>query len=356
MDEGHLEKKKCKILFCHWRKQIACSSGNSWLSLVQVLTIPNFACFLAQGRQETMTKAENFTSVKEFILLGLTTHRKIQLLLFGVILIIYLLTVLGNILLVQIDVKLHTPMYYFLSQLAGVDICYVTSTMPLMMSQLLADDGNISFTFCMTQMYIALSTAVIEVFLLVIMAYDRYLDICRPLLYPVLMGKHCQLHFTLACWILAPLICVICIVCLVCQNYCGPNQINHFICELPVVLKLACGDTSITEDIIFGIGSCVILVPLCFILTSYGFIFHSVSQMKSSVGRHKAFSTCDSHLLVVSLFYGPSICMYLLPKTDAAPNRDKQIAVFYVVITPLLNSIIYTLRNKDIHRAAAKIL
>ncbi|XP_060546215.1 olfactory receptor 2W1-like [Pantherophis guttatus] len=306
-----------------------------------------------------MTDAENFTSVKEFILLGLTSQRKIQLLLFGIILIIYLLTVLGNLLiiiLVQGDVNLHTPMYYFLSQLAGVDICYVTSTMPLMLTQLLADDGTISFTFCMIQMYIALATAAVEILLLGVMAYDRYLAICRPLLYPVLMGKHCQLQFTLACWIIAPLICVICIVCLICQNYCGPNRIDHFICELPVVLKLACGDTNITEDIIFGIGSCVLLVPLSFILTSYGFILHSVSQMKSRVGRHKTFSTCVSHLLVVSLFYGPSICMYLLPKTDSAPNRDKQIAVFYVVITPLLNSIIYTLRNKDIHRAAAKIL
>ncbi|KAG6530710.1 olfactory receptor [Crotalus adamanteus] len=359
MDEGHLMKKKGKILFCLWTKQIICSSGNSWLFLVQVLTIPNFACFLAQRRHETMTEAKNFTSVKEFILLGLTTHRRIQLLLFGAVLIIYLLTVLGNlliILLVQVDARLHTPMYYFLSQLAGVDICYVTSTMPLMMTQILADDGTISFTFCMTQMYIALATAAIEIFLLAVMAYDRYLAICRPLLYPVLMGKYCQLQFTLACWIIGPLICMVCTVCLVCQNYCGPNQINHFICELPVVLKLACGDTSITEDIIFGLASCVLLVPLFFILTSYGFILHSVSQMKSSVGRHKAFSTCVSHLLVVSLFYGPSICVYLLPKTDAAPNRDKQIAVFYVVITPLLNSIIYTLRNKDIHRAAVKIL
>ncbi|XP_034267461.1 olfactory receptor 5V1-like [Pantherophis guttatus] len=304
-----------------------------------------------------MTEAENFTSIKEFILLGLTSQRKIQLLLFGIILIIYLLTVLGNILiiiLVKVDVKLHTPMYYFLSQLAGVDICYVTSTMPLMLTQLLADDGTISLTFCMIQMYIALAAGSFESLLLGVMAYDRYLAICRPLLYPVLMGKQCQLQFTLACGITAPLICVICIVCLICQNYCGPNQINHFICELPVVLKLACGDTSTAEDIIFGLGSFVLVVPFCMILTSYGFILHSVLQMKSS-GRRKAFSTCASHLLVVFLFCGPSICVYLLPQTDSAPNRDKQIAVFYVVITPLLNSIIYTLRNKDIHKAVAKI-
>ncbi|XP_063158666.1 olfactory receptor 2D3-like [Candoia aspera] len=304
-------------------------------------------------------ETENITSVKEFILLGLARHRTTQLLLFVVILIIYLLTVLGNLLiiiLVRVDLKLHTPMYYFLSHLAGVDICYVTSTMPLMLTQLLMGDGAISFAFCMIQMYIALATAAVEIFLLGVMAYDRYLAICHPLVYAVVMGKRRQLQFTSACWITAPVLCVICVLCLVFQTYCGPNQINHFICELPMVLKLACGDTSIVEAIIFGIGAFVLLVPLSFMLTTYGFILHSISQMRSSVGRRKAFSTCGSHLLVVSLFYGPSIWTYIIPKSDSAPDRDKQIAVFYVVVTPLLNSIIYTLRNKDIHRAVAKML
>ncbi|XP_032092252.1 putative olfactory receptor 13C6 [Thamnophis elegans] len=222
---------------------------------VELLPKELFQVLLKNLQQEAMTEAKNFTSVMAFVLLGLTSQRKIQLLLFGVILIIYLLTVLGNliiIILVKEDVKLQTPMYYFLSQLAGVDICYVTSTMPLMLTQLLADDGTISLTFCMIQMYIALATAAVETLLLGVMAYDRYLAICRPLLYPVLMGKQCQWQFTLACWITAPLICAISVVCVVCQNYCGPNLINHFICELPMVLRIACGDTSIIEDIIFG--------------------------------------------------------------------------------------------------------
>ncbi|XP_013918338.1 PREDICTED: putative olfactory receptor 2W6 [Thamnophis sirtalis] len=305
-----------------------------------------------------MTEAKNFTSVKEFILLGLTSQRKIQLLLFGVILIIYLLTVLGNLLiivLVQADVKLQTPMYYFLSQLAGVDICYVTSTMPLMLTQLLAEDGAISLAFCMIQIYIAVALGGVEILLFGVMAYDRYLAICRPLLYPVLMDKRCQLQCSSTCWISAPLVCVIYIVCLLCQNYCGPNQINNIICEMPMVLRLACSDTSIIEDFIFGIGSFVLLGPLTFILTSYGFILHSVLQMKSS-GRLKAFSTCGSHLIVISMFYGPLLWVYIIPKTDTAADHDKQIAIFYVLITPLLNSVIYTLRNKDFHRAVAKIL
>ncbi|XP_034267463.1 putative olfactory receptor 2W6 [Pantherophis guttatus] len=306
-----------------------------------------------------MIQAENFTSVKEFILLGLSSHRNMQLLLFGVILIIYLLTVLGNtliIVLVQVDLRLNTPMYYFLSHLAGVDICYVTSTMPLMLTQLLTGDGTISFTLCIIQMYLSLSLGAIELLLLGVMAYDRYLAICRPLVYPVVMSKLYQLHFTSACWITGPLACVICVVCTAFQNYCGPNQINHFTCELPVVLKLACGDARIAEAIYFSIGAFFFLVPLSIVLTSYGFILRTVLQMKSNTGRHKAFSTCGSHFLVVSLFYGPLFCMYLLPKTDSASDQDKQMAIFYIVITPLLNSIIYTLRNKDIHNAVAKIL
>ncbi|KAK9397792.1 olfactory receptor [Crotalus adamanteus] len=305
-----------------------------------------------------MTEAENFTSVKEFILLGLTTHRNSQLLLFGVILIIYLLTVLGNLLiivLVRTDKKLHTPMYYFLSHLAWVDMCYVTTTMPLMLTQLLTGDAAISLAFCMVQIYTAVALGGVEILLFGVMAYDRYLAICRPLLYPVLMNKSCQLQCSSTCWITAPLVSLIYIVCLLCQNYCGPNQINNFICEMLVVLKLACGDTKIVEAIIFGIGGFFLLLPLSIVLASYGFILHSVLQMKSS-GRRKAFSTCGSHLLVISMFYGPLLWVYIIPKTNSATDCDKQIAIFYVLITPLLNSIIYTLRNKDFHRAVAKIL
>ncbi|XP_026544157.1 putative olfactory receptor 2B8 [Notechis scutatus] len=305
-----------------------------------------------------MTEAKNFTSVKEFILLGLTSHRKTQLLLFGIILIIYLLTVLGNILiiiLVKVNSNLHTPMYYFLSHLAWVDMCYVTTTMPLMLTHLLTGDGAISFTFCMVQIYIAVTLGGVEILLLGVMAYDRYLAICCPLLYPVLMDKYCQLQCSSACWVTPSLVCLIYIVCLLCQNYCGPNQINSFICEMPVVLKLACSDTRIAEAIIFVIGGLFLLVPLSILLTSYGFILHSVLQMKSG-GWRKAFSTCGSHLIVISMFYGPLLWVYIIPKTDSAADRDKQITIFYVLITPLLNSVIYTLRNKDFHRAVAKIL
>ncbi|KAM6449104.1 olfactory receptor 2D2-like [Liasis olivaceus] len=302
---------------------------------------------------------ENITFVKEFILLGFTSHRKIQLLLFGVILVIYLLTVLGNLLiiiLVRVDKQLHTPMYYFLSHLAGVEICYVTSTLPQILVHLFTGNGAITLECCMIQMNIALSVAGVECLLLGVMAYDRYLAICRPFIYAIAMGKHCQLQFALACWTIAPLLCTICIICLVCQNYCGPNQINHFMCELPLVLKLACGDTQIIQAIIFSIAGFFLLIPLSVILTSYGFILHSISDMKSTVGWHRVFSTCGSHLIVVTLFYGSAMSMYMVPRSNSAPHCDKQIAVLYIMVTPLLNPIIYTLRNKDIHRAVTKML
>ncbi|XP_026578355.1 olfactory receptor 493-like [Pseudonaja textilis] len=304
-------------------------------------------------------EAENVTSVKEFTLLGLASQRKIQLFLFGVILLVYLLTVLGNLLiiiLVQIDVQLHIPMYYFLSHFAGIEICYVTSTMPLMLTHLLTGNGVISFALCTIQMYVALTMGSMESFLLSVMAYDRYLAICCPLIYATAMSTQKQLQFALACWVIAPVLSAICVICFVCQTYCGPNWINHFICELPVVLKLACSDTRISKLVILAIGALGILVPLLVILTTYGCIIYSVSHMKSNVGLHKAFSTCTSHLIVVIFFYGTIICMYMIPKSASSPDHDKQIAVFYVVVTPLLNPIIYTLRNKSIHRAASKML
>ncbi|XP_070583610.1 olfactory receptor 1f45-like [Erythrolamprus reginae] len=303
--------------------------------------------------------AENVTSVKEFILLGLARQRKIQLFLFVVIFIVYLLTVLGNLLIIIIvktDIQLQIPMYYFLSHFAGIEICYVTSTMPLMLTHLATGNGTISFALCTLQMYAALTMGSMESFLLSVMAYDRYLAICCPLIYATAMTKQNQLQFALACWVIAPVLCAICIICLVCQTFCGPNQINHFICELPVVLKLACSDTQISKLVNLAIGALGILAPFSVILTTYGCILYSVSHMKSNVGLHKALSTCSSHLIVVILFYGTIICMYMIPKSASSPDHDKQIAVFYVVVTPLLNPIIYTLRNKSIHRAASKML
>ncbi|XP_062993061.1 olfactory receptor 2D3-like [Elgaria multicarinata webbii] len=304
-------------------------------------------------------ESTNLTTVTEFILVGLTNHRKTQIGLFVIILIIYSLTILENlviIVLVQADCRLHTPMYFFLMHLSGVEISYVTSTLPQMLAHLLAGNGVISFTRCAAQMYVILSMGSAECFLLGVMAYDRYLAICHPLIYAVAMDRWHQMQLALASWAGGFLFSVIYVACTYCHPFCGPNRINHFICELPVVLKLACADTRITESVIFVVAALILLVPLSVVLTSYGLILSSVLQMKTTAGRRKALSTCTSHLVVVTLFYGTVMSMYMIPRSGSAPDRDKQISVFYTVITPLLNPIIYTLRNKDVHGALAKVL
>ncbi|KAM6450752.1 olfactory receptor 2D3-like [Liasis olivaceus] len=304
-------------------------------------------------------EADNFTVVSEFVLAGLTNHRKTQILLFVVILIIYLFTLLGNvviIVLVKTDSRLHTPMYFFLTQLSGLEICYVSSTVPQMLAHLLSGNGTISFIRCTTQMYIGLSLGSTEGLLLGVMAYDRYLAICHPFFYAVAMDKWRQLQLTTASWAGGFLLSMMNVGCTLRLPFCGPNHINHFFCELPVVLKLACADTYTTETIIFGAGVLILLVPLSAILTSYGLILSTVLQMQSAAGRRKAFSTCASHLAVVALFYGTVISMYMRPRSSTTPDSDKKIAVFYIVVTPLLNPIIYTLRNKDVHGSLAKML
>ncbi|XP_054850216.1 olfactory receptor 5V1-like [Eublepharis macularius] len=304
-------------------------------------------------------RTENLTSVTEFILLGLTSHRKTQRLLFCVFLVIYLLTLVGNlviIILVQTNSHLHTPMYYLLTQLSGLEICYVTSALPQMLAHLLSGNGAITFTRCILQMCICFFLGGAECFLLGVMAYDRYLAICRPLTYAILMSRWRLLKLASISWGVPFLFAIIIVGCTLRYPFCGPNRVNHFFCELPMVMKLGCGDTRIAEAILFVAAVLVLLGALSVILTSYGLIVSSVLRMQSNFGYQKAFSTCASHLVVVTMFYGSLISMYIKPQPGTSPDRDKKIAVFYMVITPLLNPIIYTLRNKDIHRAVKKML
>lgn len=299
-------------------------------------------------------ETENLTSVREFLLLGLSAHHKTRMILFATILLIYSLTLLGNlavIMLVQCNPNLHTPMYFFLSHFSFLEICYTTSTVPQMLAHLLSGSGTISFIRCAIQVYIST-----ECFLLAVMAYDRYLAICHPLTYAITMDKRHRWMLTTVSWAICFLIAAINITLTFQHTFCGSNQINHFFCELPLVVKLACGDTNVTEIILFWTSVLVILGPLIVVLTSYALILLMVFQMRSTASWHKAFSTCASHLAVVILFYGTLISMYLKQKSESASNYNKQIAVFYTVVTPLINPIIYTLRNKDIHKAVAKIL
>ncbi|XP_062993063.1 olfactory receptor 2D3-like [Elgaria multicarinata webbii] len=303
--------------------------------------------------------AENYTSITEFILMGLTSHRKTQILLFVLILIIYLLSMMGNlviIILARTASCLQTPMYFFLKHLAGLEICYVTTTLPQMLFNLLTGNGNISLTCCAIQMHMILTLGGTECVLLGAMAYDRYLAICHPLLYTLLMSRWRQLQLASLSWSVGILLATINVSCTFSHIFCGPSHVNHFVCELPVVLKLACDDTHITEFVVFMTAALILLGPLSVILTTYGLILSTILKMQSTASRHKAFSTCASHLTVVTVFYGTVITMYMRPGLGTASDFDKQIAVFYIVVTPLLNPIIYTLRNKDVHGAAAKVL
>ncbi|XP_053120168.1 olfactory receptor 2D3-like [Hemicordylus capensis] len=302
---------------------------------------------------------ENITAVREFIFMAISKDHKKQILLFMVIVIIYFLTMMGNlliILLVQMDSRLHTPMYFFLMNLSGLEVCFVTCTMPQMLVNLLNGNGAISFTRCIAQMYVGTTAGGTECLLLAAMAYDRYLAICCPLQYAVAMGRLRQLQLASASLLGGFLIATINVSCTLRHPFCGPNHINHFCCEVPIVLKFACADTRLTE-IIVSVTSILILVgPLSVILTSYGLILSTVLQMQSATSQRKAFSTCTSHLVVVTMFFGSAIAMYGRPNSGSVPNAGRHFAIVYIVITPLLNPVIYTLRNKDVHQALAKVL
>ncbi|XP_066486799.1 putative olfactory receptor 2W6 [Tiliqua scincoides] len=259
------------------------------------------------------------------------------------------------IMLVQLDSRLHTPMYFFLSNLSGLEMCFVSSTIPQMLVHMLAGDGRLAFNRCVTQMYFTCSLGCTEGLLLGAMAYDRYVAICCPLVYVVVMSKGRCLMLAAISWACGFLLPVLFIHCLLNLPFCGHNYINHFFCNLHMLSGLVCGDIHQLEAVIFVGGVVFLLGPLCVILISYGLIIISVVRMSSGGGRSKAFSTCASHLTVVTMFYGSIMALYMRPRSGKDFSHDKYVSIFHAVITPLLNPLIYTLRNKDIHAAVAKV-
>ncbi|XP_060110847.1 olfactory receptor 2D3-like [Heteronotia binoei] len=304
-------------------------------------------------------RAENLTFVTEFILMGLSSHRKTQILLSVVFFLMYSATIAGNlliILLVWADPCLHTPMYFFLTHLSGLEICFVTTTVPQMLVHLMTGNGAISFTRCAAQMYALTCLGCTECFILTAMAYDRCLAICSPLVYAAVMSRKRQWQLISASWASGFLLASVNVTCTISAPFCGSNRINHFFCEQAAVFKYTCKEAHYVEPIILFVSTLVLVGPFSVILTSYGCILYSVFQMPSRVGRRKALSTCTSHLVVVILFYSILIFTYMRPGADAVIDRDKQTAVLYIVVTPLINPIIYSLRNKEIHRAVGKVL
>ncbi|XP_040603912.1 olfactory receptor 10-like [Mesocricetus auratus] len=293
-----------------------------------------------------------------FILVGFSDWPQLELILFVFISIFYSLTLFGNtaiIALSRMDLRLHTPMYFFLSHLSFLDLCYTTSTVPQLLINLHGLDRTISYGGCVAQLLISLALGSTECVLLVVMAFDRYAAVCRPLHYTTIMHPLLCQTLAIASWVGGFLNSLIQTGLMMAMPLCG-HQLNHFFCEMPVLLKLACEDTGGTEAKMFVARAIILVFPAALILGSYAQISRAVLKIKSMTGRRKAFGTCGSHLLVVSLFYGSAIYTYLQPKGSYSESEGKFVALFYTIITPMLNPLIYTLRNKDVKGALWKVL
>ncbi|XP_005312396.2 putative olfactory receptor 2B8 [Chrysemys picta bellii] len=266
------------------------------------------------------------------------------------------MTLLGNTTIIVVswlDPCLHTPMYFFLSNLSFLDLCFTTSLGPQMLVNFCSARKSIPWAGCMAQLYISLSLGSTECLLLAIMAYDRYVAVCQPLRYTAIMSRRLCLQMMVTAWLSGFGNGLVKIVLILRLPWCGRNQINHFFCEVPALLKLACTDTSTNMAELLASAVFLLLLPLGLILVSYGYIGTAVLRMRSAEGRRKAFNTCTSHLAVVSLLYGTAIYMYLLPSSQ---DQGKFVSLFYTMVTPMLNPLIYTLRNKEVHGALRRVL
>ncbi|XP_042768031.1 olfactory receptor 13F1-like [Panthera leo] len=300
----------------------------------------------------------NLTSVTVFFFLGFSHYPKVEVIVFVLCLLMYLITLLGNIILISItilDSHLHKPMYFFLSNLSFLDIWYTSSAFTPMLTNFVTGENTISFVGCVAQMYFSLAMGATECVLLSLMAYDRYVAICNPLRYPIIMNKKVCLQFAAGSWLTGYLTTLVETVFVLQLSLCGHNTINHFACEILAVLKLVCVDTSMVELLMLVITTLILPMPVLLICISYAFILSNILRISSVGGRSKAFSTCAAHLTVVVLFFGTALSMYLKPSAVDSQEIDKFIALVYGGLTPMLNPIIYSLRNKEV-KAAMKML
>ncbi|XP_016075152.1 PREDICTED: olfactory receptor 7A10-like [Miniopterus natalensis] len=301
----------------------------------------------------------NGTQISEFLLLGLSQALELQPLVFGLFLSMYLVAVLGNLLLVLAvgsDSRLHTPMYFFLSNLSLVDICLTSTTVPKMLVNIQTQSRAITYAGCVTQMYFFILFAALDDFLLTVMAYDRYVAICHPLHYVVIMNPRLCGLLVLVSWIMSFLNSLLESLMVLGLPFCSDLEISHFFCELNQVVQLACSDTFLNNIIMYFSAGLLGGGPLAGILYSYSKIISSIRRIPSAQGKYKAFSTCASHLSVVSLFYGTSLGVYLSSAAPHSSHSSATASVMYTVVTPMLNPFIYSLRNKDIKRALDRFL
>ncbi|XP_078508976.1 olfactory receptor 5AP2-like [Lissotriton helveticus] len=301
----------------------------------------------------------NQTSVKEFILLGLTDDPVLQVPLFVLFLLVYSLTLVSNIgimVLIKLSPRLHNPMYFLLSNLSFVDLCYSSNITPNMLINFLSEKKWISFLGCAVQMFLFVGLGSTEALLLAVMAYDRYAAICKPLLYHFIMTENHYISLTSSAYILGFLSSLVHTSCTFRLSFCGSNNIAHFFCDVPPLLKLSCSITSVNEIVLFTVAGCVEVGSLLVILVSYVHIVSAILKIRSTEGRHRAFSTCSSHFAVVTLFYGTIIFMYLRPRSSYSLDQDKVVSVFYTAAIPLLNPLIYSLRNQEVKASLKEVM
>ncbi|XP_073939216.1 olfactory receptor 8K1-like [Castor canadensis] len=299
------------------------------------------------------------TKVTEFIILGITNEPGLQVLLFGIFLIVYLVTVTGNlgmVVLTHLDSKLHTPMYFFLRHLSITDLGYSTVIGPKMMVNFMVHKNTISYTGCAAQLAFFEIFIITELFILSAMAYDCYVAICKPLLYMVIMSDKVCWGLVLAPYLYSTFVSLLLTVKLFTLSFCGSNIIRYFYCDCLPLMSMVCSDTRELELIILIFSGCNLLSSLLIVLVSYMFILVAILRMNSTKGRYKAFSTCSSHMTVVVLFYGTLLFIYLQPKSSHTFDMDKMSFVFYTVVIPMLNPLIYSLRNKEVKDAVKRTL
>ncbi|NXP53795.1 O1019 protein, partial [Heliornis fulica] len=297
---------------------------------------------------------QNYSSVAEFVLQGLSEQVEMKTTLFVLLLLVYTITLLGNagiIAVIRGDPRLHTSMYFFLASLSVVDICFSSVIAPRTLVNFLSERKTISFLGCMAQAFFYIIFVTAECFLLAAMAYDRYVAICNPLLYSSVMTRRFCMWLVVGSYIGGVLNSIIQMTFIIRLPFCSSNVINHFFCDVPPLLALSCASTYINEMILFSLAGIIELSTISTILVSYFFISFAILRIRSAEGRQKAFSTCASHLTAVTMLYGTTIFMYLRPSSSYSLNTDKVVSIFYTVVIPMLNPLIYSLRNQEVKNA-----
>uniref|UniRef100_A0A8C8YDK3 Olfactory receptor n=1 Tax=Prolemur simus TaxID=1328070 RepID=A0A8C8YDK3_PROSS len=302
----------------------------------------------------------NQTAASDFLLLGLSEQPQQQPLLFGIFLGMYLVTMVGNLLIILAitsDPQLHTPMYFFLANLSFTDACFTSASIPKMLANIHTQSQAISYSGCLTQLYFLLVFGGLDNCLLAVMAYDRYVAIChQPLHYTVTMNSQCCVLLVAGSWVITIFHALVRTLLVTRLSFCGPNIIPHFFCDLVPLLKLACSSTYANDLVLTLVAGTLLIVPFVCILTSYFYIALAILRIDSPQGKQRAFSSCTSHLSVVSLFYSTAIGVYLCPPASHSDGKDRVFSVMYTVVTPMLNPFIYSLRNRDMNGALEKLL